>query len=436
MRTCLIDIPGLCGRLLEGLDRQAAPAWFTQLLDGGANRIRPVLPAVTMPAQATYSTGVLPRDHGIVANGIATYRDPSLHSHLDLANHAEHRTKVSFWEQSNSLLNAPRVWHDAPRKVALLMVQSSMGAADIVLTPKPRHTPDGQTLSNCWSQPDDLHPELREELGEFPLHHYWGPMANMESSKWIAAAAERVWRRHEPDLQWIYVPHMDYDLQRLGPGDPAIPRQLCDVLNLLTPLVEQVRADGGRVLAISEYGMTDVSGSVAPNALLREQGLLQTDADGEVDYVQSDCFAMCDHQVAHVYCRDEQAADRAQAVFENVGEVASIYRGEERGEVGLNTPRAGELVLFSQENAWFEYRWWGDFAQAPAFAWTVDIHKKPGYDPTELFFDPAARRIRADQPQLVKGSHGTLPADPLDWPVLLGVDTAEPLEATDIAALL
>ncbi len=436
MRTLLLDIPGLSGRLLDQLNPRTVPAWFAALRDDSRSRIRPVLPAVTMPAQATYSTGVLPQEHGIVANGLATYRDSSLHRHLDLVNHAEHRTRVSFWEQSNALLAAPRVWKNDRRKVAMLMVQSSRGAADIVLTPKPQHTPDGKTISNCWSRPNDLHPTLRAELGEFPLHHYWGPMANLESSKWIAAAAERIWQWHEPDLQWVYVSQMDYDLQRLGPNDPAVSAMLGEVLTLLTPLVEQAQAEGGRVLVFSEYGMTAVSRSIAPNARLREAGLLVTDDNREVDYRRSDCFAMCDHQVAHVYCRDEAAIDRARDLLTDLSEVAECYCGEQRKAIGLNTPRAGDLVLFSQEDAWFEYRWWDDWAQAPDFAWTVDIHKKPGYDPTELFFDPAMRRIRADQPQRVKGSHGTLPADPFDWPVLLGADAAEQIEATAIAALL
>ncbi|HBP23745.1 MAG TPA: alkaline phosphatase family protein, partial [Planctomycetes bacterium] len=42
--------------------------------EGFAAPIEPVLPAVTCSVQATYLTGKLPREHGVVANGWY-YRD-------------------------------------------------------------------------------------------------------------------------------------------------------------------------------------------------------------------------------------------------------------------------------------------------------------------------------------------------------------------------
>jgi hypothetical protein len=115
-----------------------------------------------------------------------------------------------------------------------------------------------------------------------------------------------------------------------------------------------------------------------------------------------------------------------------------VYRGEQREEIGLDTERAGDLVAFSEPDAWFEYRWFDPKdAAAPPWAWTVDIHRKPGFDPTEMFVDMERRRIRADEPQLVKGSHGRLPADEADWPLLIGCESAtSPVDATDVAGLL
>lgn len=438
MRTCVFDLPGLSARLLDSLPTGAAPAWLNALRESNQAVIRPVLPAVTMTVQATYTTGVDAAGHGMIANGLPAYRLPELRDNLDLSNYEDYRANVSFWEQSDKLLTADRAWRANERKTAMLFVQSSMGGAcDVVVTPKPEHTPDGKTISTCWASPEGLNERLVEELGMFPLHHYWGPMAGLPSTQWIAQCAERVWDWHPVDLQWVYVPQLDYDLQKLGPGAPECVESLAKVFEVLTPLVEKVQADGGRVVVLSEYGMTAVNRAAAPNALFAKAGLLQTNEKGEVDYEASDVFALCDHQVAHIYCKDEAATDRAAEILEGVEEVAGVYRGAGRAEVGLDCDRAGDLVIFSHEDAWFEYRWWEDFAAAPDFIWTVDIHRKPGYDPLEMFANRETRKILADQPQMIKGSHGARPADPKDWPILLGIaDASAVVEATDIASLV
>ncbi|MDH3584894.1 MAG: alkaline phosphatase family protein, partial [Phycisphaerae bacterium] len=400
--------------------------------------IRPQLPAVTMPVQATFTTGVDPSDHGIIANGLPTWRLPEVRSALDLASYVPYRSKVSFWEQSNQLLTAPRVWTKDGRKVALLFVQSSMqGAADIVVTPKPEHTADGRMIPKCWTDPPDLHKRLTAELGPFPLQNYWGPAAGMDSSAWIIKAAIRVWQWEMADLQFVYVPQLDYDLQRLGPDDPAVIESIYQVLDLLTPMFQAAKEGGARVLILSEYGMTAVDRSVAPNAHLRAAGLLEVNAAGEVDYDASAVFALCDHQVAHVYCRDAESIDEAESLLSALEEVHLVYRGAQRAEIGLDSPRSGDLVVFSHADAWFEYRWWDDWTQAPDYAWEVDIHRKPGYDPTELFWDPQGKRIHADRPQMVKGSHGAFPPDQADWPVLIGRPRApDTCTAAEIANMI
>lgn len=438
MRTCVIDIPGLTGRLLDSLPAARTPGWFNEMAAAGRATIEPVLPAVTMTAQATMTTGASPAEHGMIANGLAAFRNPELKENLDLSNFASFRCNVSFWEQSNKLLGRPRVWSGSDLKVALICVQSSMGgAAEVVVTPKPEHTPDGKTVSLCWTSPGDLYGRLKEALGgDFPLMHYWGPMAGMKSSEWITMAGRLVWEWENPDLMWCYVPQMDYDLQRLGPEDPRCIESLLQVLGLLTPLVERVKADGGRALLLSEYGMTAVNRSCAPNVHLRKAHLLAVDGAGEVDYARSEAFAMCDHQVAHVYCVDKEALREAEKILFNLPEVEKVYRGPQRAEIGLDCERAGDLVVMAKEDAWFEYRWFEDFEKAPAYAWKVDIHSKPGYDPTEMFFDMANRRIRANEPGLVKGSHGIRPRDKADWPVLLGAAAGRTIMAADVAGLL
>lgn len=437
VRTLVLDLPGLNGRLLRRLSDEQTPSWFKELCEVGQAVIRPVLPAVTMPVQASYTTGVLPSEHGIVANGLAGFHHPDVREHLDMSSYADYRPNVSFWEQANGLVTAPRVWEADGRKTAMLMVQSSMGAADVVVTPKPHHTPDGKTVLNCWTNPADLNDRLLEQLGDFPLHHYWGPVAGLPSSQWIAAAARLVWEWEGCDLNWVYIPHLDYDMQRVGPNDEKMVTQLSDVLGVLSPLVERVHHDGGRVVLLSEYGMTQVSRYCALNVHLREAGLLQVKEGGEMDYDKSQAFALCDHQVAHIYVKEEGVIGQVQKILEGLEEVDKVYVGDARGEVGLLNERSGELVVFSHEDAWFEYRWWSDWSEAPGFAYDVDIHRKPGYDPTELFMDIKTRKVRAEQPELIKGSHGALPKDELDWPVLLGVEGAgEMVDGVEIAKLV
>lgn len=434
MRTLLIDIPGLSGRLLDSLPEGSIPAWFTNLVGTGRRTVKPVLPAVTMPVQASLSTGVSPAKHGIIANGLPAYRLPELKENLDLSNFQKYRCNVSFWEQSNKLLSTDRIWQTKGETASMMMVQSSMGgAADVVVTPKPEHSPDGKTKTMCWSHPAEVYPDLVEQLGQFPLMHYWGPLANLKSSEWIVAAARLVWETHPVGLQWVYIPQMDYDLQRFGPGDARCVDSLIATLGLLTPLVASATRDGGRVLIFGEYGLTPVDTVISPNLALAQAGLLATTDDGEIDYDNSKAFAMVDHQVAHVYCD----SDDEVAVLAALPDVASIHRGPERAAVGLDCDRAGNIVAFAPEDAWFEYRWWSDWNDAPDWAFTVDIHRKPGYDPTDMFANPATRKTLPDQPQLVKGSHGTLPIDSADWPVLLGeCDAAVEIDTTDIAGLL
>lgn len=425
----------VCFVLVAGLDA-ALMGRAGELATLGALRHRttyePVLPAVTSTAQATLTTGMRADQHGIICNGLYTHGKRDLQAHLDLANHAEARVHVSFWEQADSLLLMPRFWERMNRKVAMLFWQQSMpgtgpGAANIVITPKPVHTADGKTLTACWSAPADLYGRLANELGPFPLHNYWSPMAGLPSSQWILSAAERVWKREKPDLQLVYVPHLDFNLQRLGPGHAAVVKDLQDVDALLGPLAAAVRADGGVLVVAGDYGMMEVTTPVLPNLALRRAGLLATRLDEAgkvvVDYAASGAFVMADHQVAFIHAREDalEAALRVLTALPGVERALTDQASLER--VGLANERSGSGVLLAAPTAWFAHDWWENDEEKPRWQFSVDIHNKPGFDPRELFFDPA-RKCVAQDPLLVKGSHG-LTDDPARWPVLLS-DAALP----------
>lgn len=412
-RVCVIDVPGLSQKLMHAIPANSSLAkWIaTQQV----HSLIPGWPAVTCSVQATLTTGMPPSKHGIVANGIATFRSPEDQRLIDPSSFAEYRRQVSFWEQSNQLVEAPRFWQDAAGKsrwkTAMLFFQNSMPGfmeprkppADIVITPKPEHGPDGKITSLCWSQPRELVEQLFTELGPFPLMNYWGPLAKIDSSRWIARAAAHVWKSQSPQLQFVYLPHLDYDLQRFGPNSPQATQAVIDLAAVLAPLREAVTEDGAKVVLLSEYSMHAVDQFVQPNRLLRESGLLVTrdTPDGKlIDYEGSGAFAMVDHQIAHVYARTPDARTRAAEVLKS-----DLVRFVDPIERGVNHRRTGDLVLETTSNAWFDYRWWDSPAEAPVFAKEVDIHRKPGYDPCELFFDPATRGVTQD-PGRVRGSHG------------------------------
>lgn len=422
----LLDVVGLTPASLAH-----APRLKRLAAEGAARPLEAAFPAVTCTGQASLLTGRAPREHGIVGNGWF-FRELQ---------------EVWLWRQSHGLLEAEDVHARVPREIpgattARLFLWYAMGApADFVATPRPQYKADGRKLPDVWTKPDALRDELQRDLGTFPLFQFWGPGAGLASSRWIVESARRVRRTRRPNLLSVYVPHLDYDHQRFGPNDPRSVRAVADVDALLAPLVDETLADGGRVVVVSEYGIAPVARAVLPNRALRAAGLLAVrDEDGELlDPVLSRAFAVADHQIAHVYVRDPADVPRAADALRGLPGVAAVLDDAGKRREGLDHPRSGELVLVAERDAWFAYPYWNDDARAPDFARCVDIHRKPGYDPVELFVDPRIRlpklalatrlakkllgfRTVFDviglDPSIVRGSHGLRPATPDAGPVL------------------
>jgi hypothetical protein len=440
-----IDVVGLTPRLLVH-----APTMSAMAKAGSTRALAGVVPAVTCSAQATALTGLSPSGHGIVGNGWF-HRETG---------------EVRFWLQSHGLVGGVTV-EQAARRVATergrpftaarVFGWFAQGApVDFMVTPKPHYGCDGSKAFGVHGRPDDLAPSLERELGPFPFASFWGPRAGLPSTEWIARAAASVLRDKRPDFTFIYLPHLDYDLQRFGPSFDGVAARVAEVDRCAAVVIDAARAIGAEVTAFSEYGITSVSRFVEPNRVLRRAGLLAV-RDGPfgemLDPFESRAFAVCDHQVAHVYSHDPDAAARARDALGALPGVAYVLAGAERADVGLHHPRAGDLVLLAKPDAWFAYPYWLDDRCAPDFARTVDIHRKPGYDPCELFVDPSiampalrvARRLLAKKfgfryrmdvvpldASLVRGSHGVPPTDPADGPVLVSDD---PRAAAAVSAL-
>ena len=413
---------------------------------GASVPVGQVTPAVTCTVQSTYLTGTLPRDHGIVANGWY-FRDLS---------------EVWLWRQSNRLVRGDKVWHAARRRDAdftcakLFWWYNMATDADWSVTPRPIYTADGRKLPDCYSDPPELRRELTERLGTFPLFRFWGPATSVESSAWIAGAARHVEERHRPTLSLVYLPHLDYALQKEGAsGDVAA--DLREVDALCGELLDFFRDRGCRVAVLSEYGITDVTGVVHPNRVLRRAGLLAVKEDLDREYLdpaRSRAFAVSDHQLAHVYVRDPGDVERVRELLAAEPGVERVLDEEGKREHGLDHERSGELVLVSAADRWFSYYHWLDDERAPDFARMVDIHRKPGYDPAELFFDPAVRlpalrvgwtllkrrlglrsllELTPLDAGLVRGSHGR-PTDEPDAGPLLMTTAPDLLDGTPLPA--
>ena len=442
-RTVVLNVVGLTRSLMGSRTPR-----LNELVGASAD-IRAITPAVTCSVQSTYLTGKLPAEHGIVGNGWY-FRDLG---------------EVSFWRQSNRLVQGEKLWHEARRRDPSFSCANTfwwynmVTDVDFALTPRPLYLADGLKLPDCYSIPSELRGEFNSALGQFPLFQFWGPATSIASSDWIGRAAMAIEEKYRPTLQLVYLPHLDYCLQKLGPeGD--IGADLAEIDLLCGRLMDYFRERGCRVVVLSEYGITPVSRPVHPNRVLREAGLLGLKLDLGREYLDpgtSRAFAVADHQVAHLYLRDRRDIAAVKALFEAQPGVERVLDAEGKRARGLDHERSGELVLIADASSWFTYYWWLNDSKAPDYARTVNIHAKPGYDPCELFLDPAiplpklkvgwtlAKKLCGFRylmdvipldAGLVKGSHGRVTDDPADGPIFM---TSEPrfledatLRATDV----
>jgi predicted AlkP superfamily pyrophosphatase or phosphodiesterase len=445
----VLDVVGMTPTLLRHMPNLAGLA-----KTGWQAELGTVLPAVTCSVQSTFLTGAMPNEHGIVGNGWY-FRDVG---------------EVHLWRQHNKLVAGEKLWETARAgnpdyQAANVCWWYAMGATtDITVTPRPIYHADGRKSPDAYVRPPALHDELTGALGEFPLFQYWGPTATIRSSEWIIGASRKVLADHHPDLLLTYVPHLDYDLQRFGPDSQEAVLAAREIDDALKPLLDDARNAGATVVALSEYGITEVRRPVDINRLLRREGLLEVYTQDGMEYLDpwvSKAFAVADHQVAHVYVQDSADLPRVRDMLSTLSGVDEVLDRAAQAKYGIDHERAGELVVVAEPDAWFTYYYWLDDERAPDFARGVEIHRKPGYDPAELFFNPADKLAKAKaglnlvrkkvglryamqvvplDPTYVRGSHGRLPLRAEDGPVMLcSVPDAEPggiVAATQVRDLL
>ncbi|SMC63713.1 alkaline phosphatase family protein [Pedobacter africanus] len=438
-KTVVIDVVGLSANLVG----EHTPFLQQYVKKRNLASIAPMLPAVTTAVQSTYLTGKEPSEHGIVGNG--------WYDHTD--------AEIKFWKQSNKLVLAEKIWDEA-KKADPSFTCSNMfwwynmyTNADYGVTPRPNYLADGRKMPDCYSYPAELRDTLQEKLGQFPLFQFWGPGANIKSSKWIADASVITDGLYNPTLTLIYLPHLDYCLQKSGPDFSQMSKELNEIDELLKGLVNYYEQKNAEIIILSEYGITPVNKPVHLNRIFRQNGLLQIRVERGLELLDagaSKAFVVADHQVAHVYINDPVVKEQVKEILEQTSGVALVLDEDGKKQYGIDHERAGDFVVVAQPESWFTYYFWLDDAKAPDYARCVDIHKKPGYDPVEMFMSSKPRaaykllRKKAGfryvmdviplDAMLIKGSHGSINTPVEFHPVLITDErlNKENLQATEV----
>jgi len=444
-KTVVLNIVGLTPDLI-GEDTPFISQWLTKGIQAS---VKSMLPAVTCSVQATYLTGVMPSQHGIVANGW----------------YFREMDQIKFWRQSNKLVQSTKVWERAKEinpdfTCANLFWWYNMNSTvDLLVTPRPIYRADGVKIPDIYTEPTNLREQLQNKMGQFPLFNFWGPNTTIYASQWIADSAKMVAEEFDPTLSLVYIPHLDYNLQRIGPEDPRIQEDLREVDEVCRDLISFFEARNTRVILLSEYGISSVNKPVSLNRELRKNGFItvREEAGGEILIPGgSRAFAVADHQVAHIYIKEDADIEPVRKLIEAIPGVEKVLQEEEKKKAHLDHERSGELIAIAESGAWFTYYYWLDDAKAPHFARTVDIHRKPGYDPVEMFINPKIKfpmlkagmklarkklgfRMMMDliplDATLIKGSHGRLTEDQTHCPMLIsknGLATDEEIEPTQV----
>nr|WP_300600566.1 nucleotide pyrophosphatase/phosphodiesterase family protein [Niabella sp.] len=410
-KTVVINIVGLSKSILHLMPFVNHYAAQHQL-----NTIEPMLPAVTTAVQSTYLTGKWPSETGIVGNGWYDHRD----------------SEIKFWKQSNHLVQSKKIW-EAAKEADASFTASNMfwwynmySSVDYSATPRPNYLADGRKMPDCYTHPASLRDTLQQELGPFPLFQFWGPGASIKSSQWIAHASIKTDRLYHPTLTLIYLPHLDYCLQKFGPDAASIKDECLQMDQVVQQLVQYYQEQNAQLILLSEYGIAPVANPIHVNRILRNKGYIAIREERGLELLDagaSKAFAVADHQIAHIYIEDKQLIPEIKALFENTDGIAGVL--DKAGQVNshIHHERSGDLVLIAADDRWFTYYFWNDDKIAPDYARCVDIHKKPGYDPAELFMTSKLRaaykllkkklgmRYVMDviplDASLVKGSHGS-----------------------------
>jgi predicted AlkP superfamily pyrophosphatase or phosphodiesterase len=439
-KTVVIDVVGLSSSVIG----EHTPFLKSYILRKKLVNIQPVLPALTTSAQSTYITGKWPSETGIVGNGWYDRTD----------------CEIKFWKQSNKLVAGEKIWEKAKKEdpsftcSKMFWWYNMYSTADYAVTPRPNYLADGRKMPDCYSHPPELRDMLQERLGPFPLFQFWGPGANIKSTQWIADASMLTDDLYDPTLTLIYLPHLDYCLQKFGPDLTTVSKELNEIDTVIKDLVTFYENKGAEIIILSEYGIAPVNNPIHINRILRENNLLGIRVERGLELLDagaSAAFAVADHQIAHIYLNDNSISGQVKTLLEGIPGIELILDKDAQKAYHINHERSGDFVVMAKADSWFTYYFWLDDAKAPDYARCVDIHKKPGYDPVEMFMSSKLRagykllkkkagfRYVMDviplDAGLIKGSHGRVNVEAAYQPIMIS-DFGEDLRPVDVFGVI
>ena len=429
-QTAVINVVGLSSDLLQQ-NMPFLSNWATT--NKKVSIINPVLPVVTCTAQSTYLTGKYPSEHGIVANGW----------------YFKEECELKLWRQSNHLVQAPKIWEVAKAKYPdftcanMFWWYNMYSSVDYCVTPRPQYFADGRKMPDCYAYPMEIRHRLQKELGTFPLFNFWGPQTSIISSRWIADASMKVHDWYNPTMTLIYLPHLDYNLQRHGQSHPSVQNDLKEIDDVCKDLIQFFEKKKVAITVLSGYGITNVDKPIHLNQILRQNNLISVREERGLELLDAGtcrAVALADHQIAHIYIKNKTDIPLVKSILEKTKGIELLLDDTTKKDYHLDHDRSGDLVAVADKDSWFTYYYWLDDKKAPDFARIIDIHKKPGYDPVEMFLDPKKKlifprialkvlkkklgfRMLMDviplDATLVKGSHGRINVDDKDKPVFI-----------------
>ncbi|MEY2792205.1 MAG: hypothetical protein RJA76_197, partial [Bacteroidota bacterium] len=222
-----------------------------------------------------------------------------------------------------------------------------------------------------------------------------------------------------------------------------IKKELNEIDQVVKQLVTYFETVNSEIILLSEYGINPVHQPIHINRFLREKGYIAIREERGLELLDagaSEAFSSSDHQIAHIYIKDKEKIAQIKDELNDIKGIKLILDKKEQEAYHLQHKRSGDLVLIANDESWFTYYYWLDDSKAPDFARLVDIHKKPGYDPVEMFMDPSnpfiklkaayklARKLSGFRylmnvipldANLIKGSHGSPFVDKKYYPLFI-----------------
>jgi len=359
--------------------------------------LKTVFPAVTCTVQASFRTAAPPAEHGMIANGFFNRK----------------LRKTFFWEQASSIYSGSRIWdkfREDGGTVGQICWQQAIGNdSDLILTPAPIHKHHGGMIQDFHARPEGLYNNLCKQIGrKFNLFSYWGPFTSEKSTSWITdSTVELLKSGKASDFQLVYLPHLDYEMQKTGPDSPKSKKAFSFTEKQIEKIFTAAKAAGYEVLIFGDYAITEAHTAIHPNRILKDAGLFNTRKIKSMlypDIYTSPAFAMVDHQIAHIYIDRPEHIQKVKDLFDKIPGVKNAYLNSEK----IDHPASGEIILEADNGYWFAYPWWKDKSEAPDYATHVDIHSKPGFDPCELYMELWPPMSITTDTSKIKGTHGLI----------------------------